>query len=269
MIRGKPQIMNFRDIASCKKDLDFEPEAPWPTALPPLCWQDWLISGFHSKMNQTLQLEVPSFHQAFQASYKSLSLPELARLYFKSQPLLTINWGELFKYYGFKDCENTHLTLVSLAQTPKSFQSWCHQKQVSPKDLAILRSLDSPIDSILSGIAHLNPSRSLGTQILHLACELHLMGHTTEPFLQDDPQKWYTYLRNHRYPHTSRQDQNLALKLKQLPWPSGSEVREIRHGDLSGFEIKLHIHSQKDFKKYLHGLHHVYELIDKKPDQLW
>ena len=266
--------MDFVDITSCRKDLNFGPEAPWPQVLPPMCWQGWLISGFDSDRDKALQLSEPHFHRVLPSCYQSLSLPELSRLYVKSNHCLTtVNWTELFKNYGLKNCENTRLTLMQLAQTPMDFQNWCSQKQLAPKDLAILRSLQPirSVNSILLYIAQSHPSKSLGTQILHLACELYLMGYTTKQLIKENTsaQHWYEYLKSHRYTHASQQDQNLAMKLKGLPWPSGSKVRGVRHGDLSGFEIKIQIHSQKDFKKCLHGLDHVCELLEREPDQLW
>ena len=267
--------MKFVKIVHCQRDLDFTPETPWPQALPPISWKNWLLSGFNSEMDKALQLTESHFHRAFQSCYRHLSLPELARFYLKARrcSTITINWTEFLKSYSFRDCENTRLILEPLAQTPMEFQRWCFQKQLAPKDLAILRSLQSvqPITSLFSCIARLNPSKSLGIQILCLACELYLMGYRTETLVKESTssQHWYEFLKSHRYPNAVLQDQSLALKLKKLPWPSGSHVRGVRFGDLSGFEVRFQVHSQRDFRKYLQGLQHTCECIETEPDSLW
>ena len=173
------KVMRFINIKSCKIGLDFKPQSPWPEALPPISWNHWLIAGFHSPMTEALQITTPSFHGALHSCYSFLSLPELARLYKLIQlhqtvepnkqvqtkqaqtrqiqakqtqtkeallyeQALEINWGALFKEYHLKDSENLRLTLSPLAQTPMPFQDWCSQKQIAPRDLAILRSFKDP-----------------------------------------------------------------------------------------------------------------------------
>ena len=260
-------------MAYCRRELNFIPEVPWPLALPPICWKNWLIAGFDSKKNKALRLSEPCFHKAFWSCYRNLSLPELARFYGLCQEL-TIDWAIFFKCYGFRDCENFRLVLNLLTQTPKDFQSWCSRRQLGPKDLAILRSLDcvSPIAPLLLSISRIDPSKSLGSRILYLGCELYLMGHGMEELTRkrdENPQQWCEFLQGLRTPQAHQRDQNLKKSLKNLPWPSGSEVRSVRNGDLSGFEIKFQIHSQQGFKKYLQGLQHTCEVLEQKEDYLW
>ena len=106
-----------------------------------------------------------------------------------------------------------------------------------------------------------------------MACELHLMGHSQGDILKEDKvykiQEWHDHLKKLRYKNTLQRDQSLDQNLKKLPWPLGTEVRQVRRGDLSGFEIKAHIHSQAAFKKHLHGLQHVCNSLEQEPHQLW
>ncbi len=301
MVARVKECMNFVEINHCRRDLNFLPKQPWPEALPPICWRGWLLSGFESPMEKALELTGPPFHQAFQSCYLSLSFSELARLYGKAREFLppeSFCGEKLLGDYGFKSSENTFQTMIQLVQAPMAFQEWCQEKQVAPKDLGILRSLsfplEPPMEELFDNIAHLQASKSLGVSILQLICELYLMeydmGAPKELLFPPPPpalpsrcdassghapsghsfsQKWYELLVSRRFPRATEQGQRRAQKLKELPWPGGSEVKEARWGDLSGVEIKLRIGSQKDFKKYLHGLQHVYELLEKQSHRLW
>ena len=266
--------MKFVNIALCQRSLNFQPEIPWPSALPPISWRKWLIAGFHHKEGGALELSEPCFQRAFQSCYPHLSLVEIARFYSlaENQESLPVVWEKFFDIYGLRDCDILRHTLRPLAQTPMPFQKWCHQRQLAPRDLAILRSLQPlhPIHPLLLSIAETNPSKSLGSEILYLGCELHLMGQDMKKLVpqgfpsQESPQDWRESLRQLRYPRASQRDRELALQIQHLPWPVGSEVRGVRSGDQSGFEVKFRIHSQQEFKKCLQGLEHTYCVLKQE-----
>ena len=285
------QVMDFLDMRYCRKDLDFAPRQKWPEALPPMSWKQWLIAGFDSLETKALQLSEPHLHRAFQSCYPRLSLPELARLFsvFSSSDSrydlnscvnhelgsdkLSMDWVGFFAAYGLRDCENLRLTLGRLVETPIEFQDWCSKRQLSPKDLSILRSLSSvtSLTSFFLSLSHRNPSRSMGSEILTLFCELYLMGNSIESITQEElsVEAWHNSLRKARYPRASRRDESVSLRLKSLPWPTGCQVKWLRSGDRSGLDVKFQVYSPEGFKKYINGLGCAYEIIEKEWGQLW
>lgn len=141
--------------------------------------------------------------------------------------------------------------------------TWSEDKKVKESDLIFARALKNPVHldlfhKVADQVAGLGPSFSDGLQILEMLTDLVLMGHTEELFLrQTDLATYKAHLKSLRYPQTTKRDDDLKIKLENLPWPYGSKVKFERRGDRAGVELKLFISSEVDLTKILASLERV------------
>lgn len=263
----------LKNLSQFQSDLNFQPEAQWPSFLPAYAWQDQLLSGFERKESQVVVLDGDLF-QAFHHCHPRLSICELARVFEKFENIYPEkDFTELFQPYGFKYSQRLRQFFQKLLLLPVDFQQWCNKKQLMPNDLAILNSFEetTELSAVLEKIVDLNASKSKGIEILELASELILMNQSenvTEALTSfNTADTLLTKLRRLRKPVFSTQMDLQKQKLNQLSWPANTQAQWQNSGDQSRLELKLSSSGPDDLKNKLHQLTKMCEKM--KDEKLW
>ncbi|MCB0355942.1 MAG: hypothetical protein KDD40_02985 [Bdellovibrionales bacterium] len=254
--------MITREYVDCNKSYDFKPLKDWPHSLPAYTWKEELLCAFNDS-SQSLAIDLSTTHltlaQVLKDLYPQLSFSELARLYHVLAKNTEMDWTAFFSYYNLKYNENLSLTLVALINTPIPFQNWCSEKQLSTRDLSILRCVkDLPsIHFILDAIANLSPSKSMGSSILEMSIELSQMSYTLDEIIHlfsSSADETLHQLRQLRFKNACQDSQRHNAQLQQLNKPQGLDIQWKRYGDRSNLEIKFFSENQKKKKKKVNSL---------------
>ena len=169
--------MITREAKNCNDHLDFKPLNRSTPFLPTYSWGAFILTNFEnwqSSLIIDLKSEDRKFSEVVFAIYPDLTICELARLYSPAKEMVVdCNWYDFFKNYKLRYCENLVSSFQQIIKTSSKFQSWCSEKQLSLRDLSILRSiqLNSSHNDILNKIVALSPSKSVGVQLIELAIE--------------------------------------------------------------------------------------------------
>jgi hypothetical protein len=262
--------MENRDILQCDKSLDFGPRAGWPERLPAYAWPEggrfYLLCGFEKKSGGAFALE-GDLSSILKDIYQTLSLPELARLQVACDKHLKRH-VDLSPLAGYRLPADWPALAKKISQTPREFQDWLSDKNVSPRELAFLKLVEAPsVTPLFDAILKNNSSKSQGLMNLERACELYGMGHALERILSRaaDGEAWARDLFALRNPTTATRDADRETRLKQLPWPAHTQIRWVRQGDQSGIEVRFHIFSEKDLDRQIHGLDVVRQSMTESP----
>ncbi|MCB0363825.1 MAG: hypothetical protein H6624_15935 [Bdellovibrionaceae bacterium] len=263
--------MKSRPLVQCKKNWDFTPLKLWPKRLPPYCWEEEVLTGFDQSEGNAVDLsEGNSPLEVFQLCYPVLSLAELARLWslVKNDP----RWGHsieaLFRRYGYRWNDELEKTCHYLVTLPMSFQNWCSEKQLSPRDLAPVRALPQPKleNGLWECLAKSRLSKSQGVQALEWAVDLLLMDSRWSelaPMPGESDNQWLERLKALRFPHTQSRDCEKQIQMSRLPWPSRTQGQWIRQGDKGLLDVRFHADSLEDFHNKLEGLAKVEKALAK------
>lgn len=144
-----------------------------------------------------------------------------------------------------------------------SFTTWALEKKVKQSDLIFLRALTDPLHldlfhKVADRVVLLRPTFSESLPLFEQLTDLILMGHAEELFLNlENLEAFRGHLKTLRYPHTSKRDDELKIKMEALPWPYGSKVKFERRGDRAGIELKVFISSDVDLTKIMASLERV------------
>lgn len=257
--------MSLKQISQCAKDLNFQPRAKWPAALPAVCWKGQLLCGFDRLDGVSVDVSETqncALHEAIFATYPRLGLGELSRLIrlLRLQDELLFNkvTEPLLAKYSLRWSERLANTFEKLNETPKVFQDWLDDKQCGPRDVASLLAVNDPnaIEVLLEHFTLLNLSKSSGVQALELAIELYLLEAKMADLLpgEQSGEEWLKKLVQWRRPETSRTDSEMAGKVRRWPWPSHVQAEWVRRGDESGVAIHIHAKSAEDLELKLKKL---------------
>lgn len=276
-------------ISQCTYRLDFKPVKPWPLALPAFCWGDLLLTAFDrspespvvdlarlnlNSANPNAISETSRLENAIHACYPDLSTAELSRLYYVIQDVpdnLKIEMKQLFRLYGYHWSSVTEGILKCLGQTPPEFQMWTSLKAIQPRDLEPLLAVDQLADfaQVFERLVELNPSKSVGCQMIEWLIELNQLGFELEELFtwsKNGLEDWVSNLQSHRYPETYLLDQKKRLLVKQLTWPPQVQSTWKRSGDRGLIEVHLNIKNPEDFEDKLMRLQNTLrELKQKNP----
>ena len=259
------RLMPFRPIAQCDKSLDFQPLSVWPAAMPPICWQGLLLTGFEREEGQALDLwenRHCTWLDAITACYPQLGLSEVSRLYFaleSARPELAREFGGgLFLTYQMRLSDRLLETLRRLNQTQVDFQNMVDAKKWGPRDLAPLMALVSVknVEVFLRALPELEMSKSFAVQAFELVIELFLLGRPLSDLLptSNDGMAYLKRLQQWRRPRTSQTDEQWSRTVSEWPWPAQVQGSWQRFGDQAGIEIKIRTHSPQDLGKKLQKL---------------
>jgi len=287
--------MNLLPYKACSKSLDFSPNTPWPDNWPAFSWEQYIVAGFNTKQQNSLNFSSKDLHflDLFYSCYPQLSCLELAKIlsYWKDKNIkeckmvgrpeeklmlthwkdknikdldfsfLGFSWEEFFSLYQLNYTETFTQIMKMLLFTPPEFQSWLHQKKVQPGELRILNSLKNihQIHFILLWIADQNPSHRIGLNILEIGTELYLMGFKPEEILKPDtnPETALQTMKKKRHPISSSQDQIKKEKLQQINWPLNTTAQWSRKGDKTGIEIKIWCQNQTEWTEKVTQLNNL------------
>jgi hypothetical protein len=262
--------MKITNISQCSKALDFSPRVPWPARLPAFSWRGFLLSGFDREDGHVIELDSAELLEIiWHDIYPKLSLTELARFYDKAlRADLQMEWPTFFHSYGIRFTEDTKILMRKIVFMPAHVQKWCVLKDVSARDLAPLKALNDwdEIAPWWQKIVLYEPSRADGVRALEWLVDLNLMGVALDVLLADignfsDAVK---RLRVKRFPLTEEKDQQAERLVRELPWPKKLEARYVRHGDKTGYEVKLFVRSTPDLQKQIEGLKAVESELEKR-----
>lgn len=253
-------------IAQCANKLNFEPQNPWPSALPACAWKGHLLCGFERPGNSAVidlfHLQHASLVEAIKACHPHLGLAELGRLSFALKSSCPEIFQEirdhLFQEYSLRWSERLEKTLDVLVGTPFSFQKWVDEKSLGTRDLSVLLAIPHPSEfsDFLVAIAEMGFSRNEGVRAIELGAELFLMGRPLNDLLPSDPNgsSYLRKLEKWRRPQSLGRDEEWKERVSKWPWPSQVQGRWQRFGDQSGLEITLRSTSPEDFQKKLERL---------------
>lgn len=242
----------------------------------PLCaaWDFYQINTLPDTSSDVVDFKGQyTFQELFKKAYPQLNFIQLSYIFNaweKSTDTLPTSWEVFFQQYNLRFNENTIKTFKALSACSSDFLTWASSKKLSQRDLAPLRLLKDPqlAHPLEAQIATINPSKTLGTQILELGVDLLLMGKELS-YTQVNAEKFLRELKSLRYPNTSSKDETRQVKSVQLPWPASVKADWIRKGDTSGIEIRFFAKSQQELEKKLNGLQLVSDTLAKSPEKLW
>jgi len=288
------------NLANCKRNLDFNPESPWPELLPLYCYEDELLCGFNRTTidpeTKVISLEGQSLPILIKTIHPNLSFPEVARLVEKLSLSLDKTkdcTNEVWNLYGYHARENLIILAQKITQLPRDIQRWLSQKKFSPQDLAPLRALNDLkiMNDFWDELLISNPSKSEGVKWIELLVELLLMdfkfeqihpngikmnsvsgeNSTTSCSQSLSTSLWLSHLQALRYPLSTNQDLLAETKVRSLHWPAKSEARWSRRGDRSGIELKLFFSNPSELKLNLVRLEKVSNELENNNtlEELW
>lgn len=273
--------LSIEDIGKSLRTLNFFPLKKWPPILPPVVWDQWLLSGFDRSDGLAIYLSCDqiTLSCALKQCYQELSIAEIARLMTcienTSPSLLTLQISEILNQFRIHPSDDSHSTLRKIATLPLGFQNWLSHRMVSIGELSILSCYSdlTPLVILFEILAQCQPSKNLGVQALDMAGEIILQGRGgfifTEPLPSDAPEfeKWFLKLKHLRYPNTLSADGLRENQLRLLPWPSHCKARWIRDGDRSGIDIRFTAANQRELDRFITGLTCVSKSLDS--DSTW
>jgi hypothetical protein len=256
-------------------DLDFAPRAPTPPLFPVFVWKNQALNHFSRRESlaplqnvhcqdvseQSLAVVLPQI-------YPTLSFAELANLHERLLVShLEFDAEALFAAYRFRYDGRLEKMLLVFSNLPSTFQTWCADHELSPRDLAPLTSLEfnHALKNLLTLISSENLSRNQGAQALELATELLLLAQSWEAMAPGTDRQsgwvdeWLTKMKSLRFPVTAGRDQEQQNQLAELPWSKDFVTKWTRTGDKSGLEVKFMITSKSDLQKKLQSLERVRE----------
>jgi hypothetical protein len=185
-----------------------------------------------------------------------LGLIELVELHQQShkEPALSsgLNWSQLISKSGFQYNERLWELIQKLSFLPSSFLKWAQEKKCSPQDLMPINALSqSHPHTAWLDLAHLNPTRSEGKQLVDLVVDLLLFG-CPVPTPDQGLSAWVKELRQLRYPEQHRADQDKSAPVQN--WPQFAQVRKVRQGDRLLHSLQLLFSDHRDLQDKLKRL---------------
>jgi hypothetical protein len=272
--------MITRDVADCNSKLNFKPHKSWDISLPILCWQNYLLTHFeisntnldNQKAIDLSQKPANAFIQIFHSIYPQLTFVELARFYtLAKNENLVLNWHDFFKAYNYRFCESLVDSIDSIIKSPLYFQNWCQNKDISPRDIEILKCLNksSNYDSLFTFFTTHQINKNFGVQSLEIAVELFLMETPIDKIVACynplSPENTLHELKRLRYPNDTNKLENSKKILNAIPQINGVESYVKRYGDRSGIEFKFFTETPDDFNKKMKSLIKWNELRNESP----
>lgn len=253
-------------VSRCNRELDFKPIRLWPSHLPPIAYQDYLIAGFESQQKEAMICR-GDFVELFKDCYANLSLPELTRFYFLAQNKFEIDWSRFFYSYHFKWSEEIKKTLYTVSQCSIPFQQWLAQKQVGPQELAPLNWYFHQYSRIPTAFLQqftMQMSRNSGVKILELGIELLATNYPLETVLKysQSPERWLQSLQSLRFPLTHDRDTEWKEKVQAVPWPRQINAQWKREGDHAAIEVKFSFLNAEDFESKIRQLNNIKNKIE-------
>ena len=267
-------------MSQCDKSLFFAPRTEWPESLPAVAVNQMVLAGFSQDLVFDHQIPVEqseAIARLFRSLYFELSFVEVARLQSRAKAFAWFPISLIVQKFGWQPDDIFSAIAEQVLKTPEGFQRWAADKKLSPQDLQPLVSGGSlDLKYLFHEIVSLQMPKALGAKALELAIDLMLMGRTANdigsevlvPHLPSDlslSEAWVLRLTELRHPELFKQDQEAQAQMASLPWPGTTEARWIRQGERSGIELKLFVSKPSDLKKYLQGLSHVQDLMEKTP----
>jgi hypothetical protein len=250
--------MKVRSLSECDHQFDFFNRRPLKSGFPVLAWGSHIITPVQEgKDVVSLNPNTTHLEQLIYDLYPDLSLMELARLEENLWKLDLNIFNQILEKYSLSPSENLSQTLDILRKAPEDFQNWAHEKRISVRDLAPLRTGESrDLHFILEQIVRARATRQQGVQILEIAAELF---HSDAPIaeimsLSEAAEIWLAHLKKMRYPMASAADLEMQNKIRALAWPAHVEAEWLRRGDQTGLQIKFFAQSQTELSKQLEKL---------------
>ncbi len=264
------------EATKINSSLNFKPLNIWPANLPIYSWGPWQLTGFEDSHKNSLVVDLKitgsDLKSAIHSLYPKLSLPELARIYsFKGLISQHLNWIDFFEHYNLRFNENLSLVLEKLILCPMPFQIWCSKKDIFPKDIEILRSVEISTEQtwILNAIASSSASKSTAVQILEFSLELLGMGTSLtdlQSLFSGSPETCLNEVKKIRFPMNHKILSENQKKLESLTTINGVEVKWKRKGDQSGLELRIFAENEVSLNKKIKSIE---KWNDLHRNQIW
>jgi hypothetical protein len=263
--------MKLIPVHALKNDLFFQPQKPWPQNLPPVAWNDYLLTGWEAKETQALVVE-GDLEDLILQFYPELELSEIARLYDKLShlPKESLSFEKLMSGYDLRFSARLEKCLQQILKLSSTAQNWIDEKKLKPSDLEILNCFEdlAPLEEVFTKFAVIKPSKQQGVEILEIYGELVLAEEANLP-LTDVPTAdlWLFDLRRRRYPMREAITGASQKKLEALAWPQRTKAQLKKAGDQDLLEVSFQAASAADFQKKIAQLAQMQKSIEEV--RLW
>ena len=227
----------------------------WPKHAGGVTWNQHTIAGAepYKELSDKLSIE-----ELLTDLFDTLNFSQFSILYnWANECSLEIDWNKLCQHYNLRWSEILKETIQAYLETPIEFQNWCFNKKLSARDLAPLLILENKGNTVLKLFSTLTPSKSEGTQLLDLICDLVSMGVKNLFPETEDTKKWFKKLYKLRHPQSTATDSQFSDKITAWPWPKDFNTDWKRTGDKSFIDISFKVENQNDFDKKLSQLNYV------------
>lgn len=244
--------------------LNFHPQREWPQEFPPFVWQGLQLTNWSQ---DTGHVELKGeWAEIFFQLYPQLTFCELADLFQliqknKLTDSYPINLKNLFSKYNYFYNAELVADMNLIIRLPESFKKWATEKKLQPGDLLPLRAVQdlTSINLWLIQWNSLSVSRSDGTQLLELLCDLSLQGKLNLKVPEKYSTELMRELKKLRYPEATKRETDLNQALSLLPWTKEINTKTERRGDTLGVEIKFFIRNAQDLKNKIDSQSRVLE----------
>ncbi len=259
--------MKMLKVSQCKKNFDFKPQNAWPKSLPAFSWGEELVCDFEAPPEKDvvdLKTDEAKLAPIFADIHRNLSLAELARIY---KFLHEKDFVYLLEKNSLRYSESLTDLLQKIDLTPPDFQAWTSERKLGPKELFILKAVNSfdDVASLLTSLASQNPTRQFGIKILETGVELFLMGHALSSLLpveSEASEQWCERLEKLRHPIMTLRMAEKQLKLAELPWPKFISAKVVQQQASLVSEIRLQFRNTAELKRNIEALQRVQSVIE-------
>lgn len=249
-----------------KSPLNTQLNYPWPKHANGISWSGHTIAGLAPFTELSAEL---SFEQLLFDTFESLSFSQFAELHLWAKTNnLQPDWLKISENYNLRWSEILQTTIEAYLQTPNNFKTWCFNKKIGARDLAPLLILNNKTHTILNLFLELNLSKSEGSKILDLLCDLISMDIKNVFPETNDSKKWFKKLYKLRHPQSTATDQNFSDKITSWPWPKDFSTEWKRQGDKSFMSVEFKIENQQEFTKKSDQLNYIKNWVEKN-NPLW
>ncbi len=277
--------MDFRQIAQCKKSLNFKPDKGPHIISPAFSWGDELLTGFNAPdETPVVDLEqltnFKTWHEAMASLYGEISFVEFARLnhcvqgWDKAKLLMRKTSPSWAQSFGFNEKEDTLELCECVLQMPEQFQTWASEKKLSFRELRPLRLLKNEEEEqrVLNTLAINGFSRNEGAYALELLVELLLMEKpkaALQKILEEPPHVALEQLRKLRYPKRWEKQDAIIQKAQKLSWPRRSQSKWNFLKDSPSLELKFLIHNEEEFHQLVDQLNLIKDKMSEDSVNPW
>ncbi len=256
--------MSLKENSKTYKSLPLELNPNWASRLPKMIWKGFDLTPNHGP--DVLDSSTTSLAEALMTIHAPIEYLDF---------LILCEWLDheikpteneirsLEENLHFRWNEEGQKLLQLFRKTPPSFREWCFSKKLRFNDLRpILRADLAEISVYLEHFQKMQPSKTVGCEILELLCDLSLGPKVSElgsVFENSNAEAILEKLKALNAPISSMKDQARKEKVRSWPWPLRVKGEWKRMGDQAGVHVELFSTHPKDLELKIQELKKICE----------